>query len=151
MAIAPPRLLLGRSLTSSDFNAVAAAARRAFKLTGGQGMAVTNDESGITIATSTRRIVLQEPAQVALAKNIGTVGLNVLDVVQIAEPIQLQDGSPQWYEGTPLDKPSVLDRRVLGVYNPNDTRFRRCGVCAQAHAAAVTQGDTCPSGRGRQL
>ncbi len=144
---APVSLPPSTSLTTSDFNAVASAARRAFKLTGGHGMAVTNDASGITVATSTRRIVLAEPAQVALAKNIGTVGLNVLDVVQIAEPIQLQDGSPQWYEGTPIDKPYVLDRRVLEVYKPTDTSFGRFAVCAQAIAPAVTVGDNQHPGR----
>jgi len=147
MPIAPRRLPRNTALTTRDFNAVAAAARRAFKMTGGHGMAVTNDESGITIATSTQRVVLQEPAQVVLAKNIGTVGLNVLDVVQIAEPIQLQDGAPQWYEGTPLDKPYVLDRRVLEAYKPTDTAFGRFGVCAQAIAPAVTVGDNQHPGR----
>ncbi len=149
MPVAPRRLPASRSLTTGDFNAVAAAARRAFKLTGGAGMSVTNDESGITIQTSTQRVILQEPAQVVLAKNIGTVGLNVLDVVQIAEPIQLQDGSPQWYEGTPIDKPYVLDRRVLEVYKPTDTSFGRFAVCAQALAPAVGGGSPHPGRIGK--
>jgi len=149
MPIAPRRLPRNTALTTRDFNAVAAAARRAFKLTGGRGMAVTNDESGITIATSTHRIILQEPAQVALAKNIGTVGLNVLDVVQIAEPIQLQDGAPAWNTGTPIDKPYVLDRRVLEVYKPTDTSFGRFAVCAQSMAAAVGGGTPHPGRIGK--
>lgn len=132
----PQQLPTNEAFTRDDFNTVAAAAARVYRISGGRGINIDQHPGGIVIKTPSATVTLDEPAQVVLVKNIGTTDLHVLDTCQLGEPIQLQSWPPT-NEGSPIDLPYLYEQRVLEGYFPRDTSFGRFGICAEPMAAEV--------------
>lgn len=119
----------GEVFTADDYNALAAAANMLFAAAGGRGTRVTIGPSGLTIAAPSGAKIIQEPAQVAWAVNIGSEDLGVFDVCQITKPHFVQD--PVLNDGQPLDEPDYWTKRLFEVLVPEDNYFGRFGVCAE--------------------
>ncbi len=122
-------------LTRDNFNTLAAIGHKVHNIAGAGGINVQQHPGGIIIQTAQELFVLEEPAQVMLAKNIGTDDLNVFDAAHITEPIQLQDtsgGEAAIDDGTPIDGPHLFTQRIMEVKQPTETSFGRFGICAES-------------------